>query len=98
MKTPGGRLSIQYVQKKSKTIKKNMNGLRAGRPADLRRMSYRFRRVARPYGGVLTHDEVKLRIMRAFMIEELQHIKQKQEAAARKGKKSKKAGKKSSKK
>lgn len=91
VKTPGGRLSIQYIQKKSKTIKKNMNGLKSGRPHDLKQLSYRFRRVARPYGGVLTHDEVKMRIMRAFMIEELQHIKQKQEAANRKNKKTKKA-------
>merc|ERR1712160_36760 len=71
VKTPGGKLSIQYVQKKSKTIKKKMNGLKSGRPADLKRMSYRFRTVSRPYGGILTHQEVKLRIMRAFMTEEL---------------------------
>ena len=71
VRTPGGRLAIQYVQKKSKTIKKKMNGLKSGRPADLKRMSYRFRTVSRPYGGVLTHEDVKLRIMRAFMTEEL---------------------------
>ena len=98
VKTPGGRLSIQYVSKKSRTIKKKMNGLKAGRPAQLRRMSYRFRRVARPYGGVLTHEDVKMRIMRAFMTEELQNIKQKQQAAEKKSKKSKKGGKKSAKK
>ena len=97
VKTPGGRLTIQYIQKKSKTIKKKMNGMKSARPCDLRRMSYRFRRVARPYGGVLTHDEVKLRIMRAFMTEELQNIKQKQQASEKKSKKAKK-GKKSQKK
>ena len=68
-----------------------MNGLKSGRPADLKRMSYRFRTVARPYGGVLTHEEVKMRIMRAFMTEELQNIKQKQQAAEKKSKKTKKA-------
>merc|ERR1711957_1001095 len=79
-----------YVQKKSKTIKKKMNGLKSGRPADLKRMSYRFRTVSRPYGGILTHQEVKLRIMRAFMTEELLNIKQKQRAAEKKTKKVKK--------
>merc|ERR1712048_585140 len=87
VKTPGGKLSIQYVQKKSKTIKKKMHGLKSARPADLRRMSYRHRRVARPYGGVLTHEEVKMRIMRAFLTEELQSIKQKKEAGDKKKKK-----------
>jgi len=48
-----------------------MNGLKSGRPADLKRSSYRFRTVSRPYGGILTHEEVKMRIMRAFMTEEL---------------------------
>merc|ERR1712151_1368139 len=87
VKTPGGRLAVQYIQKKSRTIKKKMNGLKSARVADLRRMSYRFRRVARPYGGVLTADDVKMRIMRAFMTEELQNIKQKQQAAEKKSKK-----------
>ena len=97
VKTPGGRLSIQYIKKTSKTIKKDLHGMKSGRPCDLRRMSYRFRRVARPYGGVLTHSEVKLRIMRAFMTEELQNIKQKQQAAEKKSKKAKKAAKKTKK-
>ena len=88
---------VASYAKKSKTIKKKMNGLKSGRPADLRRMSYRFRRVARPYGGVLTHEDVKMRIMRAFMTEELQSIKQKQQAAEKKSKKSKKGAKKAKK-
>ena len=87
VKTPGGKLSIQYVTKRSKTIKKKMNGLKSARVADLRRMHYTARRVARPYGGVLTHEEVKMRIMRAFMTAELQSIKQKQQAADKKSKK-----------
>ena len=73
VKTPGGKLAIQYVEKKTKPIGKH--GLKNGRPSTLRRMSYSARRVARPYGGVLSHQEVKDRITRAFMIEEIQSIK-----------------------
>merc|ERR1711935_1069116 len=93
VKTPGGKLAIQYVQKKTKSISK-LHGIKRDRPANLKRMSYRFRRVARPYGGVLSHEDVKMRIMRAFMTEELQNIKAKQVAAEKKSKKTKKTAKK----
>ena len=96
VKTPGGKLSIQYIQKKSKTIKKKMHGLKSARPAALRRMAYSARSVSRPYGGVLTHEEVKLRIMRAFLVEQLQDIKNK--AASSDKKKRAKRGKKPAKK
>jgi len=56
VKTPGGKLAIQYIKKK--TISK-MRGIKAGRPADKRRMSVRARTVSRPYGGKLTHMEVR---------------------------------------
>ena len=69
--------------------------MKSGRPAQLRRMSYSARTVSRPYGGVLTHQELKDRITRAFMIEEIKSIKQKSLAVEKKSKKAKKAGKKS---
>lgn len=53
VKTPGGKLAIQYLTKKSSGT--GMQGLAAKRPAALRRMSYSARTVSRPYGGVLTH-------------------------------------------
>ena len=56
VKTPGGKLAIQYIKKK--TVSK-MRGIKAGRPAILRRMSVRARTVSRPYGGKLTHAEVR---------------------------------------
>ena len=93
VKTPGGKLAIQYVDKKCKAINKRQ-GLKVGRPGNLRRMSYSCRTVARPYGGVLTHQEVKDRITRAFMIEEIASIKQKAAASEKKSKKSKKSAKK----
>ena len=69
LKTPGGKLAIQYIEKKTKGIAKH--GIKRMRPAAFRRLSYSNRTVARPYGGVLTHQEVKDRITRAFMIEEI---------------------------
>ena len=57
VKTPGGKLAIQYIKKK--TNGKAMQGLKVARPAQLSRMAYRSRTVSRPYGGNLTHTEVR---------------------------------------
>merc|ERR1712127_1022344 len=94
VKTPGGKLAIQYIKKK--TSGTGMQGVKVGRPTDFKRMSRCNRSVSRPYGGKLTHQEVRERITRAFMIEELNSIKQK--AASAEGKKKGKKGKKSTKK
>ena len=96
VKTPGGKLAIQYITKK--TSGNGKQGIACKRPAVLRRMSYSARTVSRPYGGVLTHQEVRERITRAFMIEEINSIKQKASDSEKKSKKSKKGGKKVSKK
>ena len=92
VKTPGGKLAIQYIEKKTKGIAKH--GIKRVRPAAFSRLSVNNRTVARPYGGVLTHQEVRDRITRAFMIEEINSIKQKAVAAEKKSKKAKKSGKK----
>ena len=57
VKTPGGKLAIQYIKKK--TSGKGMRGLKAARPSILSRMSVRARTVSRPYGGNLPHSEVR---------------------------------------
>ena len=57
VKTPGGKLAIQYIKKK--TSGKAMQGVKVARPAQLSRMAYRHRTVSRPYGGNLTHTEVR---------------------------------------
>lgn len=57
VKTPGGKLNIQYIKKK--TNGKNMRGLKAKRPSIMSRLSVRARTVSRPYGGNLTHQEVR---------------------------------------
>merc|ERR1712226_574461 len=91
IKTPGGKLSIQYIKKKTNGTK--MAGVKVARPADFARMRATARTVARPYGGVLTHAAVRDRITRAFMIEEINSVKQRA-AAPEKPKKGKKKGKK----
>ena len=92
IKTPGGKLAIQYITKK--THGNGKQGLAVKRPAALRRLSYSARTVSRAYGGVLTHVEVRERITRAFMIEEINSIKQKANETEKKSKKSKKSTKK----
>jgi len=59
VKTPGGKLAIQYIKKKTNGTA--MRGVKVGRPAEIRRMSRTARTVSRPYGGVLTHQEVRER-------------------------------------
>jgi len=59
IKTPGGKLAIQYIKKKTNGTK--MQGVKVLRPADFKRSSRTSRTVSRPYGGVLTHIEVRER-------------------------------------
>ena len=59
IKTPGGKLAIQYIKKKTSGTK--MQGLKALRPANYKRASRTARTVSRAYGGVLTHQEVRER-------------------------------------
>jgi len=89
VKTPGGKLAIQYVHKKSPV--NGLSGVKSARPQLMKRMSYSCRTVSRPYGGVLSHIEVRERITRAFLIEEIKSIKMRAAGAEKKSKKSKKA-------
>ena len=57
VKTPGGKLAIQYIKKK--TSGNGKPGIKVARPAQLKRMGRTARSVSRPYGGVLTHQEVR---------------------------------------
>ena len=57
IKTPGGKLGIKMLKKKSKGNK--MSGIKIARPADFRRMRASARTVTRAYGGVLSHDQVR---------------------------------------
>ncbi len=63
----------------------------------LRRLTVTKRTVARAYGGKLSHSEVRDKIVRAFLIEEVKQMKklmQQKEKSSKKNKKSKSKGKK----
>lgn len=82
VRTPGGRLVVQYADKISagphcKETKKRLSGIPRLRPrqyANLRRTDLT---VSRAYGGVMNHSVVKDRIIRAFLTEEIKVIKKK---------------------
>merc|ERR1712139_116777 len=82
VRTPGGRLAVQYVQKRAKgpqnamvTSAKRLGGLFSMRPNNYRRIHKHYRRVSRAYGGVFDHSEVKNRIIRTFLTEEVKNLK-----------------------
>ena len=81
IRTPGGRLTIQYMKKKSKGpqtafgVKTRLSGLKKLSNSDYWRTSRSSRRIARPYGGVVTPTELKERILRSFLIEEVKIVK-----------------------
>ena len=81
IRTPGGRLTIQYIKKKSKGpqtafgVKTRLSGLKRLRNPDNWRAARSSRRIARPYGGVVTPTELKERILRSFLIEEVKIVK-----------------------
>ena len=89
VKTPGGKLAIQYIKKKTHGSAKL--GVRVARPPQNKRLARHHRSVSRAYGGVLCAQEVRDRITRAFMIEEVKSIKSRN--ALVDGKKKKKGGK-----
>ena len=82
VKTPGGKLVAQYVRKNAKGVqpaiktRSKLTGLTKHRSPQLRNIAKSRRTVSRPYGGVLTPQEVKDKILRAFLIEEVKIVKQ----------------------
>merc|ERR1712232_62016 len=98
IRTPGGRLAVQYLKKKASVVRSAMvtcphrlGGLRRMRPNDYKRESKHTRRVSRAYGGVYTHGEVKNRIIRTFLTEEVKNVKKAiSQTAASEAKKNKK--------
>lgn len=75
VKTPGGRLTYQYIKKnpsfpKCGDCKIKLNGVVPARPIEWSRMSRRMKTVNRSYGGCLCPLCVRQRVVRAFLIEE----------------------------
>ncbi len=90
LRLPGGRLSIQYTGKRARgpqtAYKTNsrLTGLKRLRNPQYAGLSKTQRRISRPYGGVLTPNEVKDKIMRAFLIEEVKVVKEMVKQSAKK--------------
>jgi len=81
LRTPGGKLVFQAVQKAAKgpscgDCGNALIGLPALRPMEYRRLKNREKRVSRAYGGSRCAKCVRSRIMRAFLIEEQKCVKQ----------------------
>ena len=65
-RTPGGRLLVQYRNKRvSPAVCGDtglpLNGIRRLAPAQFKNLTRRSRTVSRPYGGSLSHGAVKFR-------------------------------------
>ena len=82
LRLPGGRLSVQYIKRASKgpqtyfKTKSRLSGLKRLRNPEYLALSKSQRRISRPYGGVLTPSEVKEKILRAFLVEEVKLVKE----------------------
>ena len=76
-RTPGGKLTVQYKNKRVKravcsTTGQKLNGI--PRRA-VKYLTKKQRTVTRPYGGVLSGSEVRNRIKRALLNEEMRVLK-----------------------
>lgn len=90
VRTPGNRLVAHYIPKRCKPAHcaetgKPLNGIPQLRTAQLRRLKRSRRSVSRAYGGVYCGAYVKERIIQAFMYEEEQEARSKDQDKGRKG-------------
>jgi len=80
IRTPGGRLVYQYVNKKAAypkcgDTKMKLIGMPRKRPMELKKLKKREKHVSRAYGGCLTGKAVRTRIVRAFLVSEQACVK-----------------------
>eukprot|EP01001_Neometanema_parovale_P001047 NODE_11182_length_559_cov_624.880734_g10900_i0.p1 GENE.NODE_11182_length_559_cov_624.880734_g10900_i0~~NODE_11182_length_559_cov_624.880734_g10900_i0.p1 ORF type:complete len:127 (-),score=29.05 NODE_11182_length_559_cov_624.880734_g10900_i0:119-499(-) len=99
IRAPGGQLTVQYRKKGSKGPRtpatlghKKIAGIKHMSAMERANAKKKDLTVSRAYGGVLTHDLVRERIIRAFLIEEQKIVKRvlRSQGRRRRGKKSKK--------
>ena len=90
VRTPGNRLVAQKRDKKQNGPHtpwalghKRLAGTKALGHFDRRRASRYVKTVSRPYGGVLNGEQVKDRVLRAFLIEEQRIVKKVLQAEAK---------------
>merc|ERR1711972_110634 len=75
VRTPGGRLVYQYLKKRGKVAKcadskVALAGVAQARAFELRKLAKNRKTVSRAYGGNLTANCVREKVIRAFLIEE----------------------------
>jgi len=80
VKTPGGKLAVQYLSKTASVPKCGdcgckLAGIPAVRPKAMRTLKQRQRTVSRAYGGSRCAKCVRTRIVRAFLVEEQKIVK-----------------------
>lgn len=81
VRTPGGRLTAQYVQKREKGVqpmletKSKLSGFKQIGNKAMGRLTYTQRHISRPYSGALTPKQLKERILKAFLCSEVQQAK-----------------------
>ena len=82
IRTPGNRLIMQRMPKRSQGVHtpwvlghKRLAGTKALRHSDARLAPRHQKTVSRAYGGVLSHDQVRDRVVRAFLVEEQRIVK-----------------------
>jgi len=80
IRTPGGVLKSQVLSKKSKgpkcsDCKTSLPGIKHLKSSAYRNLKKRERTVSRAYGGSCCGQCVKLRIVRAFLLEEQKAVK-----------------------
>ena len=104
VKTPGGKLVAQYIKKRAKgpmcgDCGTRLPGIASLRPKEYKQITKSKRTVARAYGGSRCAGCVKMRIVRAFLIEEQKIVKKvlQQKKVKKAEKKSKKKSSKKSK-
>ncbi|KAF8281750.1 putative 60S ribosomal protein L34 [Trypanosoma cruzi] len=90
VRTPGNRLVMQKRVKRSQGPHtpwvlghKRLAGTKALRHTEARLASRHEKSTSRPYGGVLSHEQVRDRIVRAFLIEEQRIVKRALKAHAK---------------
>ena len=95
IRTPGGKLTFQRIDKIRNPVvcgdtHVRLNGIKRLQKCEWKNAPKRMRTVSRAYGGVLSSNAVRHRIMRAFLNEELKCIKRARIAPKKKGKGGKK--------
>lgn len=81
IRTPGGRLTAQYIKKREKGVqpmqetKSKLSGFKQIGNKEMGRLTYTQRSISRPYGGALTPKQLKERILKAFLCSEVQYSK-----------------------